>query len=62
MVDEGRGVVVLHEATCPAARLAAEMGLPVLTMFGCDPEMDMVREAENAQVPMVRHECLRSPQ
>jgi hypothetical protein len=34
---EGReGTLVLHRVDCPGVRLMAELGFPVVSMFGCE--------------------------
>ena len=33
---EGFGTLVVHRVDCPGVRLLAELGFPVVSMFGCE--------------------------
>lgn len=49
-LTEGRdGKVVVHRADCPGARLMADLGFPVATLFGCEQMPD--------ELPL--HDCLQ---
>lgn len=51
VADEATQTITLHTATCPAARAAADAGVMVMTMLGCESEPDDPK--------LLRHDCLR---
>ena len=45
--EDGRPILILHRADCPAVRQAAADGKPVLTMFDCQhaPKNDVEKHS-----------------
>lgn len=49
LAEDRAGAIVLHRVDCPGVRLMAELGFPVISMFGCE------RMPEDYPL----HECLQ---
>lgn len=52
LVPDAQGKLVVHQAACPTARAAAEAGVPVATLYGCEKLPDDVELAA----------CLKEPE